>query len=110
MKTRYALLVIAAISILVYANSLNNAFQYDDQVYLEENTNIKTISLPDIFLKPSALFAPSTTTGHYRPLVLASYVVNYRLHGLNPAGYHLVNLAFHIGSAFLVFLSLGTIG
>src|SRR3990170_5247423 len=104
MNTRYAFLIIAAVSILIFANALNNAFQYDDQIYLEENTNIKTIGLPDIFLNPSALFAPNTTSGHYRPLVLISYVINYRVHGLNPFGFHVVNLAFHVGAAFLVFL------
>ncbi len=104
MKTRYAFVIIAVVSILIYANSLNNAFQYDDQVYLEENTNIKTIGLPDIFLNPSSLFAPNTTTGHYRPLVLLMHVMNYRIHGLNPFGYHVVNLAFHVGSAVLLFL------
>jgi len=104
MKMRYALLVIAAVSILVYANSLNNAFQYDDQVYLEENSNIKTIGLRDIFLNPSSLFAPNTSTGHYRPLVLFMHVINYRIHGLIPQGYHAVNLAFHVGSAMLLYL------
>ncbi len=104
MKTRYAFVLIATVSILIYANSLNNAFQYDDQVYLEENSNIKTIGLPDIFLNPSGLFAPNTATGHYRPLVLLMHVINYRIHGLNPWGYHAVNLAFHVGSAIVLFL------
>ncbi|MBI5197758.1 MAG: tetratricopeptide repeat protein, partial [Nitrospirae bacterium] len=30
--------------------------------------------------------------------------LNHAIGGLNPAGYHLVNLIFHVGSAFLVFL------
>ncbi|MBI4715090.1 MAG: tetratricopeptide repeat protein, partial [Nitrospirae bacterium] len=45
-----------------------------------------------------------TFTAHYRPLVVSSYALNYAAGGLNPTGYHLVNLAFHAGSAFLVFL------
>src|SRR3989337_3399904 len=104
MKTRYAFVLIAVVSILIYANSFNNAFQYDDQFYLEENSNIKTIGLPDIFLNPSSLFAPNTTTGHYRPLVLLMHVINYSIHGMNPQGYHAVNLSFHVGSAMLLFL------
>src|SRR3989337_637106 len=104
MKTRYAFVLIAAVSILIYANSLNNPFHYDDQIYLEENSNIKTIGLPDIFLNPSRLFAPNTATGHYRPLVLSMHVMNYRIHGLTPRGYHIVNLAFHVGTAMLLYL------
>ncbi|HZX47880.1 MAG TPA: tetratricopeptide repeat protein [Nitrospirota bacterium] len=109
MKARYAFVIIAAVSILIYANSLNNAFQYDDQVYLEENSNIKTIGLRDIFLNPSSLFAPNTTSGHYRPLVLLMHVMNYRIHGLTPRGYHIVNLAFHVGSAMLLYLIIKSI-
>ncbi len=104
MKTRYAVVLIAAISILIYANSLNNAFHYDDQIYLEENSNLRTIGPWDIFLNPSNLFAPNTATGHYRPLVLLIHVVNYRVHGLKPWGYHVVNLVFHMGSVMLLFL------
>src|SRR3972149_10775436 len=104
MKIRYVFLLIVILSTLIYANSLSNSFQYDDQVYLEENINIKTTGILDVFLHPSYLFAPNTTTGHYRPLVLLFHVINYRIHGLNPFGYHIVNLAFHIGSAMLLFL------
>src|SRR3989304_7295291 len=100
MKTRNAFVLIRAVSILIYENYFNNTVHYYDQVYLEENSNIKTIGLPDIFLNPSRLFAPNTATGHYRPLVLSMHVMNYRIHGLTPRGYHAVNLAFHVGFAF----------
>src|SRR3972149_8477778 len=104
MKIRYVFLLIVILSTLIYANSLSNSFQYDDQVYLEENINIRTTGILDVFLHPSYLFAPNTATGHYRPLVLLFHVINYRIHGLNPFGYHVVNLAFHIGSAMLLYL------
>src|SRR3989304_8485529 len=104
MKSRYILLLLLIVTTIPYINALNNSFQYDDQIYVEENTNIKTISLSEVFLHPSSIFAPDGATGHYRPLVLLTYVINYRLHGLNPMGYHIVNLAFHIGSAFLLYL------
>src|SRR3990172_4524435 len=104
MKIRYVFLLIVILSTLIYANSLSNSFQYDDQIYLEENINIKTTGILDVFLHPSYLFAPNTATGHYRPLVLLFHVINYRIHGLNPFGYHIVNLAFHIGTAMLLYL------
>src|SRR3989304_4804886 len=104
MKSRYILLLLLIVTTIPYINALNNSFQYEDQIYVEENTNIKTISLSEVFLHPSSIFAPDGATGHYRPLVLFTYVINYRLHGLNPMGYHIVNLAFHIASAFLLYL------
>ena len=106
MKTSYIFLLILIITTLFYVNSFRNSFQYDDQMYIEENINLKTAGLSDVFFHPSSLFTPGTATGHYRPIVLLTYVMNYRLHGLNPAGFRLVNLAFHIGTAFLLFLIL----
>ena len=39
----------------------------------------------------------------YRPLQVASYVVDYSLWGLNPAGYHLTNILLHVGVAIALF-------
>ena len=106
-KTGHVFIIILFISIGLYANSLKNSFQYDDQVGIEENLYIRSADIGRIFLKPSALFSAGRfdeSMGHYRPLVLLTYIINYRLGGINPAGYHLVNLAFHAGAAFLLFL------
>src|SRR3972149_3827188 len=108
MKTSYIFLLILIITTLFYVNSFRNSFQYDDQMYIEENINLKTAGLSDVFFHPSSLFTPGTATGHYRPIVLLTYDMNYRLHGLNPAGVRLVDFAFHISSALLVFFLLKT--
>src|SRR3989304_7949826 len=101
------LCLFAGIGILVYINSFSNLFQYDDQVTVEYNREIRTLrNIPYFFAKPkllTAIILPQEA-GHYRPLVITSYAINYALGGLSPVGYHLVNLAFHVGSAFLVFL------
>jgi len=97
------LFVLAGITI--YVNSLGNPFHYDDQHYIEDNRNIRTLeNIPRFFTNPRTIAADPQKAGHYRPLVVTSYAINYAIGGLNPMGYHLVNLAFHAGSAFLVFL------
>ncbi len=89
----------------IYWNSLGNTFQYDDQLYVTENQNIRTLkNLPRFFTNPGLITSDPHQAGHYRPLVVASYAVNYAVSGLNPVAYHLTNLMFHIGAAFLVFL------
>src|SRR3990170_3317871 len=97
------------VGIAIYENSLGNPFHYDDAVAVVKNNNIRTLkNIPLFFTDPrmaTATRLPSQA-GHYRPLVVMSYAINYALGGLNPVGYHLVNLAFHVGSAFLVFLIL----
>jgi len=41
----------------------------------------------------------STLFGHYIPLTRLSWSLNYALGGLNPWGYHLVNVLLHAGNA-----------
>lgn len=103
-------LLIAAISSAVYANSLSNSFHFDDQHYITANPYIRDLSnIPSFFKSTRYSSFELTFTGHYRPLLVASYALNYAMGGLNPAGYHAVNLLFHVGSAFLVFLILEAI-
>ena len=42
--------------------------------------------------------------GSYRPMVNLIFWLNYHIGGLNPLPYHLTNLIFQIGVAFLVYL------
>ncbi|MCC7202846.1 MAG: tetratricopeptide repeat protein [Nitrospirae bacterium] len=108
LQTNGAILcLLAGIGIIVYINSFSNSFQYDDQVTIEHNRDIRTLgNIPRFFVKPKLLTAVilPQEAGHYRPFVITSYAINYAIGGLNPAGYHIVNLALHVGSAFLIFL------
>src|SRR4030067_376224 len=101
-------IIIALLSVAVYANSIPNGFVYDDEMYVVENTYIRDIkNIPASFIHPEYL----TSLGHkshYRPLVMISYTINYWIGGLNPAVYRITNLLFHIGTAFLLFLTVET--
>ena len=41
--------------------------------------------------------------GNWTPLTWLSLMLDYRLHGLSPTGYHLENVALHVASALLLF-------
>src|SRR3989337_3540589 len=96
-------LILAGLSSLVYFNSLDNAFYYDDMNHIVKNTHIRSLNNIPLFFIDMDTFTASSSK-HYRPLVLVTHAINYAIGGLNPAGYHVVNLAFHIGSAFLLYL------
>lgn len=108
-KSIFVVFLLIVAGSVVYFNSLSNSFQYDDQVVVEYNKHIRTLrNVPSFFTTPrmmtAILYKGSKESGHYRPLVVTSYAIDYAIGGLNPAGYHIVNLAFHICSAFLIFL------
>ncbi|MFH1369374.1 MAG: tetratricopeptide repeat protein [Elusimicrobiota bacterium] len=98
-KTALLILLLAAITFISYLPSLKNDFvNYDDNVMVTGNRDIRDLSPQNvfrIFSKPHA--------GLYHPLVTLSYAVEYRIAGLNPRLFHATNLLLHILNSILVF-------
>src|SRR3989304_1629471 len=94
----------------VYSNAFNNSFHFDDLHYIVGNQYITSLkNVPLFFTDTRTLSRSPEFQRPYRPLLLASYSLNYSLGMLRPAGYHLINLLFHTGSAFLLFLIIRSI-
>jgi tetratricopeptide (TPR) repeat protein len=75
---------------------------YDDNKYVYEN--------PDVLNGLTAhnvLWAFTTGYfGNWNPLTWLSYMLDWQLFGLNPAGFHITNLIFHIANTLLLFMVL----
>ncbi|MGD0552938.1 MAG: tetratricopeptide repeat protein [Sedimentisphaerales bacterium] len=86
-----------------YQPMFKNGFvNFDDDVYVTENSNIKNgFTLQSILW---ALTSPYAENWH--PLTWFSHILDYKLFGLNPAGHHLTNLMLHIINTLLLFLIL----
>jgi tetratricopeptide (TPR) repeat protein len=93
-KQRHMALLLIIVT-AVYANSLYAPFQFDDMDGIVTNQNIK--DLGDL---RKVLFSWKPP----RPLVDLSFAINYHYGGLNPAGYHFVNLVLHVANCILVYL------
>lgn len=81
---RHAAPIVAliAFSLALYANTFNNEFVWDDDLFIVNAKEIRSIDLPRFFSKGSEDL--------YRPLRTTLYAVTYRYGGLNPVAYHLV--------------------
>ena len=78
---------------------LKNGFvNWDDDNYVVNNTSITSVSVPNL----KSIFG-SFFVGHYMPLTILSYLLNYQFFKLNPFGYHLTNLILHLLNCLLVF-------
>jgi tetratricopeptide (TPR) repeat protein len=82
--------MIAAVGILIYSNTLTAAFQFDDKINIVDNPFIRDLG---------NLWPP---TGR-RWFGLLTFALNYAFGGLNPVGYHIVNISIHIITAILVY-------
>ena len=91
-------ILIALAVILVYANGLSGPFVMDDAASIVENSQIRE------WWRPARLLTSERelpVAG--RPLVTVSLAFNYALGGLDVRGYHIGNVAVHLGCALLVF-------
>nr|XP_040240135.2 protein O-mannosyl-transferase Tmtc3 [Anopheles coluzzii]XP_040240136.2 protein O-mannosyl-transferase Tmtc3 [Anopheles coluzzii]XP_040240137.2 protein O-mannosyl-transferase Tmtc3 [Anopheles coluzzii]XP_040240138.2 protein O-mannosyl-transferase Tmtc3 [Anopheles coluzzii]XP_040240139.2 protein O-mannosyl-transferase Tmtc3 [Anopheles coluzzii]XP_049465911.1 protein O-mannosyl-transferase Tmtc3 [Anopheles coluzzii] len=90
--------LIALVCVLCYHNSLNCGFVFDDISAIKENrdlrphSSIKNVFLNDFWGTP---MYKEQSHKSYRPLCVLTFRWNYLLHGLEPAGYHLVNVLLH---------------
>jgi hypothetical protein len=94
-----AALIVAAL-VAAYANSFRGPFVFDDVEAIVENETIRSLAAPGAVLSPP--FADGQTVGG-RPLVNLTLALNYAAGGLNPTGYHVVNLAIHLSAALVLF-------
>jgi Tfp pilus assembly protein PilF len=91
------LAVITLLGLIVYSNTFNVPFQFDDVSNITKNTMIRDVSnVPSFFRGGSGPFAS-------RPLLHATVAINYYLGGTDTRGYHALNLALHLINAVLLY-------
>ncbi len=94
-RSRSAVLWYAGALVLVgfvlYANSLDASFHFDDHQHIERNRTIETFSRTWQAMVRSQ-----------RPLVKLTLAANYALGGRKVLGYHLVNIAIHVLAALVL--------
>ena len=95
-----ALLMIVALTILAYGNSVENDFVHDDNYQIVRNPFLQSDS-PWYQLFTTDVWAytqpgHSGVSNYYRPLQLLTYRWTAEIAGLSPRRFHQVNLAFHI--------------
>ena len=89
--------------IVVYANSIDNPFIWDDNVFIKNNPIIKDVRyLPHIFTKNLLEHNP-IKGDFYRPVQGLSLMIDYFFWGSNPVGYHIANFLLHLLCALLVY-------
>jgi len=101
------ILLISALAVITFLNSLDNAFVYDDVFTITNNYFIRDWgNFPALF---SNDYFNSSGEVTYRPVVTLSYFIDYSMWRLNPLGFHLANILLHTISAVLVYTLLSII-
>ncbi len=104
-KTIHLFFIIAGLGIIVYANSLQNEFVWDDDYLILYNTSVQEPSLSSvgrIFTHSQEKYGREITN-LYRPIQQLSYMLDFAIWGFEAVGFHLTNLLLHVGVSFLLF-------
>jgi len=91
--------LIFTITFVSFFPSLKNGItNWDDDAYLVENPMIRNLSWKNI----KAILSNSFL-GHYHPLTLLSYSIEFKFFKSNPFPYHTTNFILHLCNGLLVF-------
>jgi tetratricopeptide (TPR) repeat protein len=94
---------LCALTLAVFLPVLDHAWlNYDDDIYITNNSDLLRGLTRD-----GVAWAFSTFHGaNWFPLTWLSWMLDYEIHGLDPAGFHATGLALHALGALLLFLAL----
>ena len=97
-KIDYLLLIV--LTVAVYIRTLGHEFQmsWDDNWYIVYNESIQGISWHNLKTVFTSIYQ-----ANYAPLQMISYMLDYSLWGLNPAGFMLTNIIFHTLNGLLLY-------
>src|SRR5208282_6748269 len=87
------LMVLAGVSLALYADALRNGFVTDDTLQLQGNPLVTSYEyIPRLFATNVWSFVQPTVNNYYRPLQMLFYMGEYYLFGFHPLPFHLVNV------------------
>ena len=94
LKLLVQVLLVFLLPIIVYLSAFDYPFQFDDHLFLEDE-NVQLGRWVHFISPPVPRF-----------LTWLTFLIQYQMHGLSPAPYHLFNLLLHALNGVLVFLFL----
>lgn len=94
---------VAIFCLILYFNSLWNVFILDDLHGIPENLYIKHIKYIPMFFKGYYTSMHDVPKGMLRPVLMSSFALNYLSSGLNPLGYHIINMLLHFLNGIMLF-------
>ncbi|HVT90753.1 MAG TPA: tetratricopeptide repeat protein [Tepidisphaeraceae bacterium] len=98
--------LIVVLTLIAYKPAIVAGYIWDDDHHVTNNPLIRDWQglgriWTDVFPHPSEYQLPQ-----YYPLTHTTFWIEYHLWGLNPIGYHTVNVVLHVANAMLVWLLL----
>ena len=101
-RTALGVLAIALLIAASYLPTTRAGFLWDDVIFSEHQAVREWSDIWSIWFSPGHV----QNEGHYWPVVYTSFWIEHKLWGLEPLGYHLVNVLLHLANSLLLWLAL----
>jgi len=98
-KTNLFVFLLLAVVFSAYVGTLGHEFVWDDEDLIERNPRIRNLEDLSVFFGVEPFYP-----NYFRPLLSLSLALDYSIWELEPLGYHLSNLIFHLGCVLMVYL------
>lgn len=90
---------------VIYSNVIPGDFLFDDNLFIENNEQIRSLSnIPELYFSSVTEGSSVSKDNFYRPNQQLINSLIYSLFGLNPVPFHIASILFHILNGFLLFL------
>lgn len=99
----FIVLLFALFCLTLYFNSLWGIFIFDDYHSVINNLFIKDARHIPLFFKGHYTSEVEIPRGMFRPLLLLTFSFNYFFSGLQPLGYHIINMLLHFVNGILLY-------
>src|SRR4051794_27446168 len=94
----YVWVGLIVLACLAFSPVRSAGYIWDDNDYVTENPYLRSVS------GLGTIWFSKEQTSQYFPLTYTSFWFEYRLWGLHPLGYHLINVLLHATNAWLAWL------
>ena len=103
-SSRMGSVAVGLLAVVVFIPAFSAAFLWDDTIIIDFHDQVRGFS--DIWFNPRLI----ESEAHYWPLVYTTFWVEHMLWGLDPVGYHVVNVVLHAANSMLVLALLRRLG
>lgn len=103
-------LLLSIFSLILYFNSLQGIFLFDDAHSIVDNLYIKSFRYIPLFFQGHYTSETDVPKGMFRPLLLLTFSFNYFFSRLQPLGYHIINILLHFLNGILLYSLLKLLG
>ncbi len=101
--------IICVAALVPFYETIHTRFVFDDLHSISDNQALRNVALGELLFRPEAF--SSFQVPMFRPLLIVSYALHYRMGFAQPLHFHIVNLGFHLITSLMVFfLSRGIFG